>query len=180
MCIRDSINAEYMGDFLKNMAERTNEQEIYDKAVEKLIQEENDRQYQRQKEKWDKEEQARINLMYQVYDQREKAVFDKKKQFQELQENKVVEKEYVNQTVQSYEKECEEKKLLEYQRNKEHQKKILQQQQEKKQKYEQYSQMLKEEDEQQKLAWKEYSERIEAEKLKGQKILEQERNKRLF
>lgn len=65
-------------DFMKNQAQRTNEAEIYEKELERLLAIQAEEQWQRRQAVWDKEEQARIKLLYEVYDQREKLVNEKK------------------------------------------------------------------------------------------------------
>ena len=53
-----------------NFKNRANEYNTSDVLREKLIEDENRRQWERKEGQWAKEEVARVKLMYEVYDQR--------------------------------------------------------------------------------------------------------------
>lgn len=63
--------------------------------------------------------------MYQVYENREKAVHEKQAYKEVEKEEKEVEKDILNKAVKEYEEELERKRVEEYQMNKTHQKNIL-------------------------------------------------------
>lgn len=85
--------------FLLNFKNRANELKLDQDYLDRLLKEEQDRQYAKQKAQWDKDEQARINLLYDVYGDRAKAIEHKKKMREEELRLKLIEKQQVTEDI---------------------------------------------------------------------------------
>ena len=57
-------------NFLLNFKNRSNELNVYEEELERLIHEEAEKQWAHRQAQWKKEQDARIKLMYEVYDNR--------------------------------------------------------------------------------------------------------------
>jgi hypothetical protein len=108
----------------------------------------------KQQEEWEKREKARINLLYQVYDDRERKVNEHKAELEQELRMKEEDRQEVERRVRDYEKEQERKILL---------------------------QELQREEEQQEFARQDYGKKIEERKQQGKEQLEQfKRTNRIF
>jgi len=167
-------------DFLLNFKNRTNELHTQEAELQRLINEEMDRQHKKQQDQWKKEEDARIKLMYEVYDSR--AVdLDRKKQLSvEEKIGKEVEKEKTTQDILDYENEIRRKKEEEWRRNKGQQSHILGQMDEKRERERKRLQDKMDQEKADILAHQEYMKKVAEEKEKGRKLLEELRKQRPF
>ena len=98
-------------NYLKNFKNRSNELKMNQDYLDKLLQEEQEKQWRKQQSQWDKEEKARINLLYDVYGNRAKAVEFKQKQRQEELRQKELEKMKLTSDIQSFKTKEREKEL---------------------------------------------------------------------
>jgi len=167
-------------DFLLNFKNRTNELHTQEAELEKLINEEMERQHRKQQEQWKKEEDARIKLMYEVYDSRAADIDNKKQLSVEEKVSKEIEKEKVTQDILDYENEIRRKKEEEWKRNKSQQGTILDQMDEKRERERRKLQEKMEQEKADILAHMEYMKRVQEEKEKGRKLLEELRKQRPF
>eukprot|EP00330_Aristerostoma_sp_ATCC50986_P001608 CAMPEP_0114596186 /NCGR_PEP_ID=MMETSP0125-20121206/18143_1 /TAXON_ID=485358 ORGANISM="Aristerostoma sp., Strain ATCC 50986" /NCGR_SAMPLE_ID=MMETSP0125 /ASSEMBLY_ACC=CAM_ASM_000245 /LENGTH=97 /DNA_ID=CAMNT_0001798839 /DNA_START=348 /DNA_END=641 /DNA_ORIENTATION=+ len=87
-----------------------------------------DRQFKKQEAQWQKEEDARIKLMYDVYNARERDILNRQAEKKEEDARKIV----LTKQIEEYEEELRKKRLQEYERNKSHQKVIVSQMENKK------------------------------------------------
>mmetsp|Transcript_32823 Transcript_32823/g.29682 ORF Transcript_32823/g.29682 Transcript_32823/m.29682 type:complete len:102 (+) Transcript_32823:210-515(+) len=91
-----------------------------------------DRQFKKQEAQWQKEEDARIKLMYDVYNARERDILNRQAEKKEEDARKIVERDALTKQIEEYEEELRKKRLQEYERNKSHQKVIVSQMENKK------------------------------------------------
>ncbi|CAK85046.1 unnamed protein product (macronuclear) [Paramecium tetraurelia] len=99
--------------FLLNFKNRTNEYSVNDQLKERLINEENNRQWETKEAKWKAEDDARVKLMYEVYAQRAENVEIKKKIIEDEKNVKQLDKMELHRQMELYQKELEEKQRLE-------------------------------------------------------------------
>lgn len=90
-----------------------------------LLREENEKQLKKMQDKWDREESARIELLKDVYANREQALRYQKELTLAEQREKDVEKEQVRKQVIAYAEEEKRKELEEIMKNKSHQNEVL-------------------------------------------------------
>jgi len=90
-----------------------------------LLKEENEKQQKKLQEKWEREENARIELMKDVYKNREEALWHKKALEDAENAVKDQEKKDVRLRVSEYAEEEKRKELEEIMRNKQHQNEVL-------------------------------------------------------
>ena len=94
--------------FLKYKTNLQKESELW---MDKLAQEEADKQYRKEMEKWMKEEQARINLLKSVYADRAKAVMEKKYIRDEEKLNLINERNILDNEIKKYNEKVAQMKL---------------------------------------------------------------------
>ena len=82
----------------------------YQKELDRLIEQERLKKERKQQEDWEKREKARINLLYQVYDDRERKVKDHKAERDEQLRIKEQDKIEVEKRLKEYEREVERRK----------------------------------------------------------------------
>jgi len=167
-------------DFLLNFKNRTNEYNTQEAELQRLINEEMEKQHQRQKAVWDKEEAARIKLMHEVYDSRATDI-NRKQQFTvEEKVRKEVEKDVVTKDILDYEEELRRKKEEEWKFNKTHQATIVDQMANKKDIERRKIQEKMEQEKAEILAQQEYMRKVQEKKEKGKRMLEDLRRQRPF
>jgi len=183
----DHLEAEYKErqkretrEFLLNFKNRTNELHTQEAELERLIKEEMDQQYRKQQEQWKKEEDARIKLMYQVYDSRASDLQRKHDFVQEVKVEKEVEKNTVTKDILDYEDEIRRKKEEEWRRNRSHQSVIQKQMYDKRDIEQQRIQDKMAAEKADIQANLDYMRRVREEKEKGKRMLEELRKQRPF
>jgi len=183
----DHLEAEYRErqkretrEFLLNFKNRTNELHTQEAELERLVHEEMEKQYRKQQEQWKKEEDARIKLMYQVYDSRA-ADIDRKHQIaSDIKVEKEVEKDTLTKDILDYEEELRRKKEEELRRNKTQQNVIVGQMVDKREMEKRRLQDKMAQEKADILAQQEYMRRVQEEKEKGRRMLEELRKQRPF
>jgi len=154
---------------IDNRAELARQEEL---MIERLAEEERKKQMAREDEKFMKEQEARINLMKEVYDERARAVEFKKadkSKYAALQEE---EKKYIAAKLLREQAEQEEKLALERLKKKQNQEDILEQVKSKEKEKKRTEQEKMYEKRAALLAEVEYKKKIEAEKERAQKEVE--------
>lgn len=111
--------------FLLNFKNRANEAQLNQDHLDVLLKEENDKQQRKMQEKWDREENARVDLMRDVYKNREEALYYKKDILDNAQREKEMEKSEVRQQIGEFTEAEKRKELEEIMRNKQHQNELL-------------------------------------------------------
>lgn len=69
----------------KFAAQKTQDKVVYERMIDELVAQENAKQWEQREKQWDREDQARINLLKNVYANREQDIELKKKQQQEVE-----------------------------------------------------------------------------------------------
>lgn len=100
-------------DFLKNYKNRTNELAHDQDYLDKLLEEERNKQWKKRQDQWDKEEKARVNLLYDVYGNRADALKYKANQRDQLLQAKEMEKMKLTSTINQFQTEQRQKELNE-------------------------------------------------------------------
>lgn len=100
-------------DYLKNFKNRSDELKLDQDHLDKLLKEERDKQWQKRQDQWDKERNAQVKLIHEVYDDRARALYYKKDQEQEALRLKNLEREALTQSVNQYKTTETEKGLQE-------------------------------------------------------------------
>ena len=136
----------------------------YEKLVDEFVQEEAERQFKMRESQWQREQQARINLMKEVYDSREKDILLKKEKKKELEWHKAYEKEQSERAIAEQNAQFEEKAAKEVTQRKTHQMDLLKQMNEKDRVQRQYLQEKMYEERAAKLAELEYQRKINQDK----------------
>ena len=121
---RDKYKADTRS-FLDNFQNRGDEAKQNQDHLDMLLKQENDKQLLKMQEKWDREEHARIELMKDVYKNREDALYYKKNLENKELDEKEVEKLDVRKRVADFAEEEKRKELEEIMTNKVHQNEIL-------------------------------------------------------
>lgn len=121
---RDKYKADTRA-FLANFQNRADDAKVNQDHLDMLLQQENEKQLRKQQEKWEREENARIELMKDVYKNREEALWHKKAISDAENEVKEQEKRDVRLRVSEYAEEEKRKELEEIMRNKQHQNEVL-------------------------------------------------------
>ena len=114
--------------YLEAVMNRKKEEEAW---MDRIAQEEADREYEKEQKKWLKEEEARIELMKQVYKDRERAVLSKKALKEEEKAQILKERAILDNEIKKYNQRVEQIKAEEQQRRKTHQNELIYQMQEK-------------------------------------------------
>jgi len=86
----------------------------YEKELDRLIEIERVKKEKKQQEEWNKREKARINLLYQVYDDRGRKVNDHKSEKEEDLRTREQDRAEVERRVKEYEQEQEKRKKEEF------------------------------------------------------------------
>ena len=102
-------------NFLKYKMQMKKEEEEW---MDKLADEERERQYQKEQEKWLKEQAARIELMKDVYRDRAEAVMRKKQIEEDEKKELLKEREIIDKEIEKYNEEFWRLKEEEYKKNK--------------------------------------------------------------
>ena len=102
-------------NFLKYKMQMKKEEEEW---MDKLADEERERQYQKEQEKWLKEQAARIELMKDVYRDRAEAVMRKKQIEEDEKKELLKEREIIDKEIEKYNEEFWRLKEQEYKKNK--------------------------------------------------------------
>ena len=151
-------------DLQKYYKQSENDKHAYEKLVDEFVQAEAERQYKMREAQWIREEQARINLLKDVYNSREKDILLKqamKKEFEWLKEN---ERKQIELSIQQQNAEFEAREAKEAAVRKNHQMDILKQMNEKDRIQRTYLQEKMYEERAAKLAELEYQRKINADK----------------
>lgn len=97
-----------------NFKNRSNELKLNQDHIDKLLNDEMERQFKKRQDQWDKEQQARVNLMTDVYSNRWDAVSYKKQVEQQELVKKDQEKQVVTQELDTLKKQDARAELEEY------------------------------------------------------------------
>ena len=100
-------------DYLKNFKNRSNELQTDQDYLDKLLEEEKEKQWKKQKDQWDREERARVNLLHDVYNDRARALEHKKALREEDARQKMLERQEVQGRLNAYNKQVTKDKLNE-------------------------------------------------------------------
>lgn len=111
--------------FLANFQNRADDAKVNQDHLDMLLKEQNDIQLKKQQDKWEREENARIELMKSVYKNREEALYHKKHLDDKELDVKDHEKIDVRLRVSEFAEEEKRKELEEIMRNKSHQNEVL-------------------------------------------------------
>ncbi|CAD8052711.1 unnamed protein product [Paramecium primaurelia] len=166
--------------FLLNFKNRTNEYSLNDQLKERLINEENTRQWETKEAKWKAEDDARVKLMYEVYAQRAENVELKRKLIEDEKNIKQQDKVELLRQLDLYQKELEEKQRLEQEKIMQTKHNLLNQMDEKKQRQQQLRDKKQQEEEDLRRKKEEYDKKIEMEKAKGRVLLDELRKQRPY
>ncbi|KAL4426282.1 hypothetical protein ABPG74_018699 [Tetrahymena malaccensis] len=166
--------------FLLNFKNRSNETHQYEAELERLINEEAEKQWQRQNAIWQKEREAKIKLMHEVYDSRKTDIEVKQTLVQVEKEQKELEKDILTKAVAAYEQEVERKKKELYLTNKQHQSSLIGQMHDKDRKRQEELEKIRQEEEQERLRNIAYEQRLQEKKQQGKQLLDELRKKRPF
>lgn len=160
-------------NFFKNMKNRDEEIKLNQELIDKLLKKELARQWKKRQDVWDREENARIELMKEVYKHRFDNIENKKKK--KLDEKKIIlkEKEEMRIKMKIFEKEENEIFLKEILKTENYRDAIVKQIKEKFLERQRELEKELEEERHRKLKEMEYQERIEEEKRKGELLLEE-------
>ena len=90
---------------LAGFRNKNSELSAYERELDRLIEGERQKKEKKQQEDWEKREKARINLLYQVYDDRERKVREHQKTKEEELREKEQDKVEVEKRVREYEAE---------------------------------------------------------------------------
>jgi hypothetical protein len=136
----------------------------YERAVDECVQQEAERQYKMREAQWQREEQAKINLLKDVYQAREKDILLKHTRKQEAEWFKKYEKDQIETAISQQNAEYQARAAKEAEARKNHQMDILKQMNEKDRIQRQYLQEKMYEERAAKLAELEYQRKINADK----------------
>jgi hypothetical protein len=89
----------------------SSDKQAYEKMIDKLVAEENAKQWEAREKQWDREDQARINLLKNVYANREQDIELKKKQKEEAKWMKQFERQNMEAEVERQNKAYEEQMI---------------------------------------------------------------------
>lgn len=111
----------------KFAAQKTQDKVVYERMIDELVAQENAKQWEQREKQWDREDQARINLLKNVYANREQDIELKKKQQQEVEWMKQYERQNMEQEVERQNKAYEEQMIKTSMMKKMHQTDVLRQ-----------------------------------------------------
>lgn len=114
--------------YLEHVMNQKKEAEIW---MDKVAQEEADKQYEKEQRQWMKEEAARIELLKQVYQDRARAILMKKSIAEEEKQQILKEREILDNEIKKYNARVEELKKEDFKRKKTHQDELFYQMKEK-------------------------------------------------
>lgn len=100
-------------EYLKNFKNRSDEVKLNQDHLDKLLEEEREKQWKKQKDQWEKEEKARINLLYDVYNDRAKAIGHKQRLKEEEERRKAYERSQVTHEIQKHNEDVKRQDLEE-------------------------------------------------------------------
>lgn len=89
--------------------------------MDRLLAEEMEKQWQKRQDQWDKEYQAKVKLLHEVYQDREQALHYKQNVYDKEQLQKEMEKDLVTKDINKHNVEVERKHLEEIMKSKQHQ-----------------------------------------------------------
>ena len=144
-----------------------------EKEIDEFVQAEADRQYKMREAQWERERQARIHLMKDVYIAREKDILLKQEKKREAEWFKRYEAEQISAAIKQQNEEFETRATKEAASRKNHQMDILKQMNEKDRVQRQYLQEKMYEERAAKLAELEYQRKIDADKAANAQMLTQ-------
>lgn len=111
----------------KYAAQQTMDKKAYEKMIDQLVSEENAKQWEAREKQWDREDQARVNLLKNVYANREQDVELKKKLKKEAEWAKQYERQNMEEEVARQNKAYEEQMVKTSMMKKMHQTDVLRQ-----------------------------------------------------
>ena len=155
----------------KYALQQTQDKQAYEKMIDKLVAEENAKQWQAREKQWDREDQARINLLRNVYANREQDVLLKQKLKQEGEWMKQYERLNMESEVEKQNKAYEEQMIKTSMMKKMHQTDVLRQVGERDRTMRRELQEVMYEERAAKLAELEYQRRIQTEKDNNTQML---------
>lgn len=100
-------------DYLKNFKNRSNELKLNQDLLDKLLEEERNKQWKKRQDQWDKEEKARVNLLYDVYGDRARAIELRKREEEEEARRKEAERQEVTMEIKEYDQKVKRDELEE-------------------------------------------------------------------
>jgi len=100
-------------NFLSNFKNRSDELKVNQDLLDRLLKEETDRQWAKRQAQWDKEEEARVKLLYNVYGDRANVIERRKQESLEEKAAKERERQLLHEEVARYENEEKRKELEE-------------------------------------------------------------------
>jgi hypothetical protein len=103
---------------LQGMKNRTAEMVAYEKELDRLIDEERLKKERKEDEDWRNKEKARIGLLHQVYNDRERKVKQHQSEREEDKRQKEVDKQEVERRLKEYEADKERRMKEEYEQGK--------------------------------------------------------------
>lgn len=166
---------------LQGMKNRNSEMEAYEKELDRLIEEERLRRERKADEDWEKKERARINLLHQVFDDREKKVKQHQSEKDEEKRQKEIDRIEVEKRLNAYQAEQERKRQEEWKRGKEEQLKLLKEIAEKEERRRMILQELHREEQNMEAARQSYDQQIQERKIQGREQLDEfKKTNRLF
>lgn len=101
-------------NFLLNFKNRSNELKLNQDHIDKLLKDEMERQWKKRQDQWDKEANARVNLMTDVYANRSDAIAYKRRLEEEELRRKELEKVQVTAELDTIKKQDVRTELDEY------------------------------------------------------------------
>lgn len=107
------------------------DKQAYEKLVDEFVQQEAERQYKLREARWQREQQARINLLRDVYDSREKDILLRQEKKKELDWYKQYEKTQIEEAIARQNAQFEARATKEAAQRKNHQMDLLMQMNEK-------------------------------------------------
>lgn len=166
---------------LQGFKNKNLEMVAYEKELDRLIEAERVRRDKKQQEEWEKKEKARVNLLYQVFDDRERKVREHQSEKDDDLRTKEQDKLEVERRLREYESEQEKRKREEFERNRREQMSLLDEIALKEEKRRLILQELQREEKEQQSSKNEYDRKIEERKQHGREQLEQfKKTNRLF
>ena len=155
----------------KYASQQQTDKQAYERMVDKLVAEENAKQWEQREKQWDREDQARINLLKNVYQNREQHIELKKKQKNEQEWMKQYERQNMETEVERQNRAYEEQMIKTSIAKKMHQTDVLRQVGERDRTMRRELQEVMYEERAAKLAELEYQRRIQAEKDNNTQML---------
>lgn len=114
-------------DFLLNFKNRTDEYHTHEAELERLIREEDQKQWRKREEVWKKEEDARIKLLYETYDARASNIQEKKNKIEQDKQFQSREKARLDGDLRQFNDDEERRRYEKLLKAKQHQQELLRQ-----------------------------------------------------